>query len=109
MLLSTRAGGQGLNLTAADTVVLHDSDFNPQVDAQAEDRAHRLGQTRTVTVYRLVADGTVDAGIVALAARKAALGTAVLGEGGSDGGGAGGGGEGEGTAVARLLADALNA
>jgi len=53
-LLSTRAGGQGLNLTGADTVVLHDVDFNPQVDRQAEDRCHRLGQTRPVTVIRLV-------------------------------------------------------
>ncbi len=53
-LLSTRAGGQGLNLTRADTVILHDVDFNPQIDRQAEDRCHRLGQKRTVTVYRLV-------------------------------------------------------
>lgn len=53
-LLSTRAGGQGLNLTGADTVILHDVDFNPQIDRQAEDRCHRLGQTRPVTVYRLV-------------------------------------------------------
>lgn len=53
-LLSTRAGGQGLNLTQADTVILHDVDFNPQVDRQAEDRCHRLGQKRTVTVHRLV-------------------------------------------------------
>jgi hypothetical protein len=53
-LLSTRAGGQGLNLTGADTVILHDVDFNPQVDRQAEDRCHRLGQTKPVHVYRLV-------------------------------------------------------
>lgn len=53
-LLSTRAGGQGLNLTRADTVILHDVDFNPQIDRQAEDRCHRLGQKRTVTVHRLV-------------------------------------------------------
>ena len=53
-LLSTRAGGQGLNLTGADTVILHDVDFNPQVDRQAEDRCHRLGQQKAVTVYRLV-------------------------------------------------------
>ena len=53
-LLSTRAGGQGLNLTRADTVILHDVDFNPQIDRQAEDRCHRLGQKRTVTVYRMV-------------------------------------------------------
>ena len=53
-LLSTRAGGQGLNLTGADTVILHDVDFNPQIDRQAEDRCHRLGQTKSVQVYRLV-------------------------------------------------------
>lgn len=53
-LLSTRAGGQGLNLTGADTVILHDVDFNPQIDRQAEDRCHRLGQTKSVHVYRLV-------------------------------------------------------
>ncbi|ESR33941.1 protein CHROMATIN REMODELING 19 [Citrus sinensis] len=51
-LLSTRAGGQGLNLTGADTVVIHDMDFNPQIDRQAEDRCHRIGQTRPVTIYR---------------------------------------------------------
>ena len=51
-LLSTRAGGQGLNLTGADTVILHYVDFNPQVDRQAEDRCHRIGQTKPVTVYR---------------------------------------------------------
>lgn len=53
-LLSTRAGGQGLNLTGADTVIIHDVDFNPQMDRQAEDRCHRIGQTKPVTVYRLV-------------------------------------------------------
>ena len=55
-LLSTRAGGQGLNLTGADTVILHDVDFNPQIDRQAEDRCHRLGQTKPVQVYRLVSE-----------------------------------------------------
>lgn len=53
-LLSTRAGGQGLNLTGADTVIIHDVDFNPQMDRQAEDRCHRIGQTKPVTVYRWV-------------------------------------------------------
>ncbi|KAG2446661.1 hypothetical protein HYH02_008231 [Chlamydomonas schloesseri] len=79
-LLSTRAGGQGLNLTGADTVILHDVDFNPQIDRQAEDRAHRLGQTRTVTVYRLITRGTVDSNIQAIAERKLALDHAVLGD-----------------------------
>jgi ATP-dependent DNA helicase len=59
-LLSTRAGGQGINLTAADTVVLYDSDWNPQQDLQAMDRAHRIGQTRPVIVYRLATRGTVE-------------------------------------------------
>ncbi|CAK0783636.1 hypothetical protein CVIRNUC_006835 [Coccomyxa viridis] len=77
-LLSTRAGGQGLNLTRADTVILHDVDFNPQIDRQAEDRCHRLGQQRTVVVHRLVTQGTVDEGIHAMAERKLRLDAAVL-------------------------------
>ncbi|KAI9706991.1 MAG: hypothetical protein M1820_004579 [Bogoriella megaspora] len=59
-LLSTRAGGQGINLAAADTVILFDSDWNPQQDLQAQDRAHRIGQTRPVIVYRLATRGTVE-------------------------------------------------
>lgn len=59
-LLSTRAGGQGINLTAADTVILFDSDWNPQQDLQAMDRAHRIGQTKPVIVYRLATRGTVE-------------------------------------------------
>jgi DNA helicase INO80 len=59
-LLSTRAGGLGINLTAADTVIFYDSDWNPTIDSQAMDRAHRLGQTRQVTVYRLLARGTIE-------------------------------------------------
>ena len=53
-LLSTKAGGQGITLTAADTIVLYDSDFNPQNDVQAMARAHRIGQTNEVTIYRLI-------------------------------------------------------
>ena len=53
-LLSTKAGGQGITLTAADTIVLYDSDWNPQNDLQAMARAHRIGQTNEVTIYRLV-------------------------------------------------------
>lgn len=59
-LLSTRAGGLGINLTAADTVILFDSDWNPQQDLQAQDRAHRIGQTRPVIVYRLATKGTIE-------------------------------------------------
>jgi chromatin-remodeling ATPase INO80 len=69
-LLSTRAGGLGINLTAADTVVFYDHDWNPSNDSQAMDRAHRLGQTRQVTVYRLITRGTIDERIVQLARVK---------------------------------------
>ena len=53
-LLSTRAGGLGINLTAADTVIIYDSDWNPEMDLQAIDRAHRIGQKNLVNVYRLI-------------------------------------------------------
>ncbi|GJC78289.1 lymphoid-specific helicase [Colletotrichum liriopes] len=59
-LLSTRAGGQGINLASADTVILFDSDWNPQQDLQAQDRCHRIGQNRPVIVYRLATKGTVE-------------------------------------------------
>ena len=59
-LLSTRAGGLGINLTAADTVIFYDSDWNPTIDSQAMDRAHRLGQTKQVTVYRMITRGTIE-------------------------------------------------
>ncbi|KAF7809564.1 protein CHROMATIN REMODELING 19 [Senna tora] len=77
-LLSTRAGGQGLNLTGADTVVIHDMDFNPQIDRQAEDRCHRIGQMKPVTIYRLVTKGTVDENVYEIAKRKLVLDAAVL-------------------------------
>jgi SWI/SNF-related matrix-associated actin-dependent regulator 1 of chromatin subfamily A len=72
-LISTRAGGVGINLTSADTVIIHDVDFNPQIDKQAQDRCHRVGQTKPVTVYRLVAAGTVDESVYDCASRKEAL------------------------------------
>jgi chromodomain-helicase-DNA-binding protein 7 len=53
-LLSTKAGGQGITLTAADTIILYDSDWNPQNDIQAMARAHRIGQKKDVTIYRLI-------------------------------------------------------
>ena len=59
-LLSTRAGGLGINLTAADTCIIYDSDWNPQADLQAQDRCHRIRQTKPVMVYRLVTKGTID-------------------------------------------------
>lgn len=59
-LLSTRAGGLGINLTAADTVIIHDIDFNPYNDKQAEDRCHRMGQSKPVTIYRLISKNTIE-------------------------------------------------
>ena len=72
-LLSTRAGGLGINLTAADTVIFYDSDWNPTVDQQAMDRAHRLGQTKQVTVFRLVCKGTIEERILQRAQEKSEI------------------------------------
>ena len=72
-LLSTRAGGLGINLTSADTCIIFDSDWNPQCDLQAQDRCHRIGQTRPVIVYRLVTANTIDEKIVERAAAKRML------------------------------------
>ncbi|EDQ92254.1 uncharacterized protein MONBRDRAFT_14642 [Monosiga brevicollis MX1] len=72
-LLSTRAGGLGINLTAANTVVLHDIDFNPYNDKQAEDRCHRVGQTDNVEIVRLIADETVEVDMQAKAEAKLQL------------------------------------
>ncbi|GBG59037.1 hypothetical protein CBR_g24383 [Chara braunii] len=69
-LLSTRAGGLGINLTAADTVIFYESDWNPTMDLQAMDRAHRLGQTKEVRVYRMICTGTVEEKIVKRANQK---------------------------------------
>ena len=77
-LCSTRAGGLGINLQTADTVILADPDWNPTYDQQAQDRAHRLGQKRPVTVIRMCHASSVEEGILAVAARKASLAAAVL-------------------------------
>ncbi|KAI8854816.1 SNF2 family N-terminal domain-containing protein [Chytridium lagenaria] len=69
-LLSTKACGLGLNLTSANVVILHDIDFNPHNDAQAEDRAHRVGQTRDVHVYKLILDNTIERHMMNLASVK---------------------------------------
>ncbi len=74
-LLSTRAGGLGINLTAADTVIFYDSDWNPTMDQQAMDRAHRPGQTKQVTVYRLITRNTVEERILRRAKQKASVPT----------------------------------
>ncbi|OAQ98322.1 hypothetical protein LLEC1_07207 [Akanthomyces lecanii] len=81
-LLSTRAGGQGINLAAADTVVLFDSDFNPQQDLQAQDRCHRIGQQRPVIVYRLATRGTVEEELLLAADAKRRLEKLVIRKGG---------------------------
>jgi superfamily II DNA or RNA helicase len=73
LLVSLKAGGTGLNLTRADTVIHYDPWWNPAVEAQATDRAHRIGQAQPVTVYRLICEGTVEERMLALQARKAAL------------------------------------
>jgi SWI/SNF-related matrix-associated actin-dependent regulator of chromatin subfamily A member 5 len=80
-LLSTRAGGLGINLASADTVVLYDSDWNPQVDLQAQDRAHRIGQTKPVTVYRFITEGTIEEKIVERAEMKLHLDAVVIQQG----------------------------
>ncbi|KAI2619917.1 SNF2 family N-terminal domain-containing protein [Hypoxylon sp. NC1633] len=81
-LLSTRAGGQGINLASADTVVLFDSDWNPQQDLQAQDRCHRIGQTRPVVVYRLATKGTVEEELLLSADAKRRLEKLVIKKGG---------------------------
>jgi len=73
MLVSTRAGGLGLNLATADTVIMYDPDFNPFVDEQAQSRAHRMGQRKEVCVYQLVTANTVEERIVELAKSKRAI------------------------------------
>ena len=77
-LLSTRAGGLGINLQTADTVVLYDSDWNPQADLQAMDRCHRIGQTKPVHVYRLVTEQTVEEKIIERAHQKLKLDAVVV-------------------------------
>ena len=94
-LLSTRAGGVGINLTAADTCIIFDSDWNPQNDVQAQARCHRIGQTKEVMVYRLITRKSFEAEMFERASLKLGLERAVLGTrdfdgGDEDGQGAGG-------------------
>lgn len=79
-LISLKAGGTGLNLTAADTVVHFDPWWNPAVEAQATDRAHRIGQSKVVTAYRFVAAGTIEEKILELKSKKKELISSVLSE-----------------------------
>eukprot|EP00698_Gefionella_okellyi_P018344 TRINITY_DN5489_c0_g1_i1.p1 TRINITY_DN5489_c0_g1~~TRINITY_DN5489_c0_g1_i1.p1 ORF type:complete len:1058 (-),score=201.19 TRINITY_DN5489_c0_g1_i1:134-3307(-) len=83
-LVSTKAGAVGLNLQAADTVIMFDSDWNPQNDRQAQDRVHRIGQKRPVNVYRLIAKGTCEERILHFAKSKQLLGELVLQDDGED-------------------------
>ncbi|KAL8531919.1 hypothetical protein ACS0TY_008503 [Phlomoides rotata] len=80
-LLSTRAGGLGINLTAADTCILYDSDWNPQMDLQAMDRCHRIGQTKPVHVYRLATAQSVEGRMLKCAFSKLKLEHVVIGKG----------------------------
>ncbi len=82
-LISLKAGGVGLNLTAADTVIHYDPWWNPAVENQATDRAHRIGQTKKVFVYKLVVAGSIEEKILALQERKAELAAGVLSEDGA--------------------------
>lgn len=72
-LLSTRAGGLGINLSTADTVIIYDSDWNPQNDLQAQARAHRIGQKNQVNIYRLVCKNSIEEDIVERAKQKMVL------------------------------------
>lgn len=85
-LISLRAGGTGLNLTAADTVIHYDPWWNPAVERQATDRAHRIGQTKRVFVYKIIGAATVEEKILDLQTRKAALAASIFAEkpGGAD-------------------------
>ena len=80
-LLTTRAGGLGINLTSADIVILYDSDWNPQVDLQAQDRAHRIGQTKQVYVFRFVTEASFEEKVMERALQKLRLDQLVIQQG----------------------------
>jgi len=80
-ILSTRSGGLGINLIGADSVIFYDSDWNPAMDAQAQDRAHRIGQTKDVYIYRLISSNTVEENILRKAQQKRHLDFLVMTEG----------------------------
>jgi len=82
MILSTRSGGVGLNLVGADCVIFYDTDWNPAMDAQAQDRAHRIGQTRPVHIYRVVTDRTIEMNILRKAQQKRNLESLVISQAG---------------------------
>eukprot|EP00878_Enallax_costatus_P046663 GHUV01056913.1.p1 GENE.GHUV01056913.1~~GHUV01056913.1.p1 ORF type:complete len:503 (+),score=214.95 GHUV01056913.1:285-1793(+) len=103
-LLSTKAGGQGITLTSADTVIIYDSDWNPQNDLQAMARCHRIGQDRDVTVYRLVSKNTYEEQLFRTASRKYGLDEAILGFSG-----AGDNPENDAARIMKLLKDGAHA
>ncbi|TYJ55066.1 hypothetical protein B9479_004290 [Cryptococcus floricola] len=123
-LLSTRAGGLGINLVSADTVIFFDQDWNPQMDLQAQDRAHRIGQTKPVLIFRLVSAHTIESKILQRAGNKRKLeelvisqgkfgavvdenGKVLLGRKGEKGAGGAGGGGGGGKETVAEMAKAL--
>lgn len=80
-ILSTRSGGLGINLTGADTVIFYDSDWNPAMDKQCQDRCHRIGQSRDVHIYRFVSEYTIESNILRKANQKRQLDNVVIQEG----------------------------
>lgn len=80
-ILSTRSGGLGINLTGADTVIFYDSDWNPAMDKQCQDRCHRIGQVRDVHIYRFVSEYTIESNIIKKANQKRQLDNVVIQEG----------------------------
>ncbi|KAG0181723.1 hypothetical protein DFQ29_007389, partial [Apophysomyces sp. BC1021] len=80
-LLTTRAGGLGINLTSADIVIIYDSDWNPQVDLQAMDRAHRIGQTKQVYVFRFITENAIEEKVLERAAQKLRLDQLIIQQG----------------------------
>ena len=80
-LLSTKAGGFGINLIAANNVIIFDQSFNPHDDKQAEDRCHRVGQKKEVTVYKLIVNDTVEENMLKLAENKLQLDQTISAEG----------------------------
>ncbi|KAG5520180.1 hypothetical protein PMAC_001257 [Pneumocystis sp. 'macacae'] len=80
-ILSTRSGGLGINLTGADTVIFYDSDWNPSMDKQCQDRCHRIGQTQDVHIYRFISEYTVEENMLLKANQKRMLDNVVIGEG----------------------------
>jgi len=80
-LLTTRAGGLGINLATADIVIMYDSDWNPQVDLQAEDRAHRIGQKKQVVVFRFITENAIEEKVIERATQKLRLDQLVIQQG----------------------------